>query len=110
MSDAPNPTESPLAAVRARVRGDLHVPEEDRGRHIVHEPCGTELVSGRRFEPTRWIDRHSQFGDPFELVEDGGEVESWERSVALYEGWFRGNHVENDEFAEAVYALYGEPR
>ena len=52
MSEMPDPTEDPLAAVRARARGDLHVPEPDRGRRIVHEPSGTELVSGRRFEPT----------------------------------------------------------
>ncbi|AXG09680.1 DUF4326 domain-containing protein [Haloplanus rubicundus] len=108
MSETPDPTEDPLAAVRTRVRGDLHVPETDHGRRIVHEPSGTELISGRRFEPTRWVDRRSRFGNPFKLVKDGGEVESREQSVALYEGWFRGNLVENGEFAEAVQELYGE--
>jgi len=108
MSEAPEPTEDPLAAVRTRVRGDLHVVESDRGQRIVHEPTDTELVSACRFEPTRWIDRRSRFGNPFTLVEDGGEIESRERSVALYEGWFRGNLVENDRFAHAVQELYGE--
>ncbi|AZH27150.1 DUF4326 domain-containing protein [Haloplanus aerogenes] len=26
----------------------------------------------------------------------------------MYEGWFRGNLVENNEFAKAVEKLYGE--
>jgi hypothetical protein len=108
MSEALDPIEDPLAAVRDRARGNLHVPEADRGRRIVHKPSGTELVSGRRFEPTRWVDRRSRFGNPFKLVEDGGKVESRERSIALYEGWFRGNLAENDEFAQAVQRLYGE--
>lgn len=76
MSETPEPTENQLNAVRARVCGDLHVPEADRGRRIVHEPSGTELVSGRRFDPTRWIDRRSRFGNPFTLVEGGGEVDA----------------------------------
>jgi hypothetical protein len=52
MTDTPDPTTNPIAAVQTRVSGNLHVPQEDRGRRIVHEPSGTELVNGRRFEPT----------------------------------------------------------
>jgi hypothetical protein len=54
------------------------------------------------------VDRRSRFGNPFKLVENGGEVENRERSVALYEGWFRGNLVEDQDFAESVQELYGE--
>ncbi|RMB08310.1 uncharacterized protein DUF4326 [Haloplanus aerogenes] len=90
------------------MRGNLHVPETDHGRRIVHEPSGTELVSGRRFEPTKWIDRRSQFGNPFTLTEDGGDVDSRERAIALYKGWFRGQLAENSDFAHAVHDLYGE--
>lgn len=108
MTDEHLPIDDPVTLVRTRVRGDLHVPEANRGRRIVHEPTETELVSGRQFEPTQWIDRRSRFGNPFKLTENGGEVDSRERAVALYEGWFRGNLAEDRDFAQAVHELYGE--
>ncbi|MFB6080700.1 MAG: DUF4326 domain-containing protein [Haloferacaceae archaeon] len=104
-----DPLDDPVGAVRRRVPDVLTVPAADRGRRIVHEPTGTELVSSRRFEPTRWIDRRSEFANPFERVldPDGGTVDG-DVSDGLYEGWFRGRLLESREFAAAVDDLSGE--
>lgn len=106
--EASGPPDDPVGAVRARVSDDLSVPESDRGRRIVHEPTGTELVSVRRFEPTRRIDGDSAFASPFERtpVPDDGAADGAARG--LYEGWFRGRLLEEDEFAAAVADLRGE--
>lgn len=107
MADDERFLDDPVGAVRERVPDSLTVPEADRGRRIVHEPTGTELVSSRRFEPTRWIDDRSRFGHPFahdpdtNAVGDGG-------TVGLYVGWFRGRLLEDAGFADAVADLSGE--
>ncbi|MFB6280552.1 MAG: DUF4326 domain-containing protein [Haloferacaceae archaeon] len=102
-----DPLADPVGAVRARVPDDLTVPESDRGRRIVHEPTGTELVSVRRFEPTRRIDGDSPFAGPFDrpsVLGDGSDA----AAVGLYEGWFRGRLLEDESFAAAVSDLSGE--
>lgn len=103
-----DPLDDPVAAVRGRVPADLTVPGADRGRRIVHEPTGTELVTGRRFEPTRWIDDGSAFGDPFERTPVPGDGTGDGADLGLYEAWFRGRLLEDDGFAAAVADLYGE--
>lgn len=104
-----DPLDDPVGAVRERVPDALTVPEADRGRRIVHEPTGTELVSSRRFEPTRWIDDRSEFADPFERALDaGGRPVDDEVSDGLYEGWFQGRLLESPAFAAAVDDLRGE--
>lgn len=102
-----DPLEAPVRAVQARLPGTLHVPEADRGRRIVHEPTGTELVSARRFEPTRWITEDSRFANPFRPAAVDESITP-ARAVALYEGWFRAQLVQNDAFATAVRDLSGE--
>lgn len=99
-----DPLEDPVGAVRERTPDVLTVPVADRGRRIVHERTGTELVSSRRFEPTRWIDGDSPFGNPFERT----TVPGGDAALGLYEGWFRGQLLEDDGFAAAVDDLYGE--
>ncbi|MFB6303210.1 MAG: DUF4326 domain-containing protein [Haloferacaceae archaeon] len=102
-------SDDPAAAVRERVADRLTVPDGDRGRRVVHEPTGTELVSVRRFEPTRRIDRDSEFATQFErpVDPDGGTVDDG-TSSGLYAGWFKSKLLEDDEFAAALSDLYGE--
>lgn len=104
-----DPADDPVVAVRERTPDDLTVPGSDRGRRIVHEPTGTELVSSRRFEPTRWIDDGSAFGNPFERPgTPGDDAVDGATSLGLYEAWFRGRLLEDDDFAAPVGDLYGE--
>jgi hypothetical protein len=94
-----------VAALRERLPGSIAVREDGR---VAEGPGGTQLVNGRTEDVDRWIDRRSRFGNPFKLVEDGGEIESRERSVDLYEGWFRGQLRQNAEFRNALSDLRGK--
>jgi hypothetical protein len=53
---------------------------------------------------TKWIDRRSNWGNPFKLESDGGDY-SRDESVDLYRGWFYG-HLEADEWTPED--LHGE--
>jgi hypothetical protein len=107
--DATDLLDDPVGAVRERTPDCLTVPEADRGRRIVHEPTGTELVSVRRFDPTRRIDGESPFANQFDRTphpEDGTVDEG--AALGLYAGWFSGQLLEDPDFADAVSDLYGE--
>ncbi|MFA9517029.1 DUF4326 domain-containing protein [Halopenitus sp. H-Gu1] len=60
---------------------------------------GTDLANAHgpaQSDITKWINRRSNWGNPFKLESDGGDY-SREESVDLYRGWFYGL-LETDEW------------
>lgn len=53
------------------------------------------------------VDRTSRFGNPYTLIEDGGEY-TREESVSEYRLWFAYEVANNEEFRDAVEDLHGE--
>jgi len=93
VGDDPTDREAAIRGLRHRLHDEIEISDDGR---ILEAPDGTRLVNGRLHEPDTWIDRRSQWGNPFKLDGDGGDYGRGE-SVRLYKGWFLG-HVERDKW------------
>jgi len=90
--------EGTLTALREVLNDDIRIENDNRSIRLVG-PGGTELVNAHgpaQADITKWIDRRSNWGNPFNLESDGGSYER-EESGDLYRGWFYG-HLETDEW------------
>jgi hypothetical protein len=87
-----------FAAALETVHDNITIEDDNRTVRLIG-PGGTELVNAHgpaQSDITKWIDRRSNWGNPFKLESDGGDY-SREESVDLYRGWFYG-HLETDEW------------
>ena len=87
-----------LETLDETVHDDITIEDDNRTVRLIG-PGGTELVNARgpaQSDITKWIDRRSNWGNPFKLESDGGDY-SREESVDLYRDWFYG-HLETGEW------------
>ncbi len=87
-----------LEVLRETVHDDITIEDNNRTVRLIG-PGGTELVNAHgpaQSDITKWIDRRSNWGNPFKLESDGGDY-SREESVDLYRGWFYG-HLETGDW------------